>query len=402
MGVEPSRFEAANLPRRATLVLSGVLVFARLLTVLTLPLPGLHGYGDMPWFYAVAGLDGWPYLHTWAEFPPIFPFLAELIYRLTGGSEAAFTYALILVFTLADLGSLWVIGRLARCLHDPLRALMRQLIAGLILILLPYAWWYFDPLAVFCMLLGLDLLLDGKAARGGLALGLGMLIKFFPAIGLVLAWRILTPRRAALTTVITLGAAGVVFAGLWAISPEFTRASLASQASKGSWETIWALLDGNYNTGLFGVLTERYDPSAAYLSQYNPATVSPLVVMAGSGLVGLVGFLRARRESFLAGISLVGLAWCLFLIASPGWSPQWVLYLLPLILLAFPLRIAALLAVVMILVNVAEWPVALAHGRPDVLAITIILRTLLLALMAVLFYRQVRSGELLPDGQAAK
>ena len=32
-------------------------------------------------------------------------------------------------------------------------------------------------------------------------------------------------------------------------------------------------------------------------------------------------------------IAFLGVTWCLFLIWSPGYSPQWVLYLLPLILL---------------------------------------------------------------------
>lgn len=388
--------------RKLPLILIGLLGFCRLLLVLTLPLKGLQGYGDLPWFFAVAGLDGWPYLNMWAEFPPVFPFLSELIYRLVGGAEAPYTYTVILLLTTADAGNLWLFGRLVQRLHDPMSALLRLAGYFLILLVLPYCWWYFDPLAVFFTLLGLNFLLDGKAARAGAALGIGVLIKFFPAIALVWAWRTLPPRRAVLTTVVMLGIASLIFGALWAASPEFTRASLASQSSKGSWETIWALVDGNYNTGLFGALVDRYDPEAAYMRQYNPPVIPSLAVLIAAGMIGFIAFLRSQRGGGLAGISLVGLAWCLFLLWSPGWSPQWVLYLLPLILLAFPARISALLAALMILVNLAEWPVALTHGRPDVLVITIVLRSILLGLMAVLFYRQARSGVLLPEGTEAK
>lgn len=384
----------------APLVLIGLLVLSRFVLALTLPLAGLHGYGDLPWFYAVAALDGLPFLQTWAEFPPVFPFLSELIYRLVGGAEYAYTYAVLLVLTLADAGNLWQFWRLSKRLHPSQNALARFAGYFLILLVLPYCWWYFDPLAVFFLLLGLNNLLDNKSIRAGLALGIGALVKFFPAIALVFAWRLLPPRRAAAVTIVAMGVVAIIYGGLWLASPEFTRASLASQGSKGSWETFWALVDGNYNTGLFGTLEERYDPAAAYTRQYNPPVIPPAAVLAVVGAVGLAGFFRAAKDGGMPGIALVGFAWCLFFLWSPGWSPQWVMYLLPLILLVFPTRIAALLAIVLIMVNIAEWPVALTHGRPDVLTMTILLRTILLMLMAGLFYRQMRSGKTLPAESA--
>ena len=78
-----------------------ILVFLRLLLLLALPLEGMVGYGDFIHFFRIANLGGWPYIHYWSEFPPIFPFLGELIYRLAAGRENTFDTLLILVLTVS-------------------------------------------------------------------------------------------------------------------------------------------------------------------------------------------------------------------------------------------------------------------------------------------------------------
>jgi hypothetical protein len=82
------------------------------------------------------------------------------------------------------------------------------------------------------------------------------------------------------------------------------------------------------------------------------------------------------------------------LLWSPGWSPQWVLYLLPIILLVLPEREALLLSLALVLINLLEWPLLLSRGYNWGLWLTIPGRALLLALLAVECWRVVRGEEL--------
>lgn len=67
------------------------------------------------------------------------------------------------------------------------------------------------------------------------------------------------------------------------------------------------------------------------------------------------------------------------------------LFLLPLILLILPQRMAVLFALMLVLVNLLEWPVLLSRGFFWALPLTIGLRTLLLKLLAVSFHQAARS-----------
>ncbi|HQN43413.1 MAG TPA: hypothetical protein PLA25_04725 [Anaerolineaceae bacterium] len=86
MDAEPHPIEIKSWPR----FLVGGLMIARLLMLLALPLEGLRGYGDFQHFFNLAAIPGWPYLDHWVEFPPIFPFLIELLYRISGAQQHTF------------------------------------------------------------------------------------------------------------------------------------------------------------------------------------------------------------------------------------------------------------------------------------------------------------------------
>jgi hypothetical protein len=365
-------------------------ILGRMLTYLAMTLEGLHGYGDFLHFFQLAELPGWPYFNYWSEFPPIFPFLSSILYRLAGGTEHVYDYLLIFILLAADAGSLYLFIKLSWRLYGGENgSLLRNLVYFVFLVSLAYSWWYFDPLGVFTMLLGVWLLLENKRFFSGLAFGLGLLIKFFPALGLIIAWRSLPWRKALWMTSLALGIGIVVYGSLWLVSPRFTLASIQSQGSKGSWETVWALVDGNLATGLFGPEIERLDPALAGVSRGNPPHIPAwitLIVFAG---IGLWGFVKARRDNDLQQVALLGWCWSLFLLWSPGWSPQWLLYLLPLILLVFPERRVFLVTLLLVLVNLVEWPLLLSRGMFWALYLTVPLRTLLLVLVASLFYTEM-------------
>jgi len=360
-------------------------LFCRLMLVIALPLDGLRGFGDLAYFFLQAG-SGTPFLQQWVEYPPVFPFLSYLLHQFSGGQEHVYDYALVLILSLCQAASVALFARLDARFHKSEPG-ARSWFFFILLLALPYGWWYFDPLAVLSLLLSLVWLLEGKALPSGLAIAFGILTKWFPGLLLAAAWRWLPPKKALVLTVAALGLPLLVWGGLYLASPDLTAASLLSQAAKGSWETVWSLMDGNFNTGNFGSLAERVDPLTAFQTRGNPAVFPPLLTLIPFALAGLVVFLRARLANPRQATAFLGLAYSLFFLWSPGWSPQWVLYLLPLVLLALPENVGRLAAMILALVNLLEWPVLLSRGYFQGLLLTVPLRTLMILILAVLFFR---------------
>ncbi len=75
---------------------------------------------------------------------------------------------------------------------------------------------------------------------------------------------------------------------------------------------------------------------------------------------------------------------------SKGWSPQWQLFLIPLLLLSLPLQRATMFVLVLGFVNLLEWPVILSRGLTGLSPLTVVIRTLILILLAWELYQQMR------------
>jgi hypothetical protein len=372
----------------------GLFLFSRLILLISLPLEGLRGFGDLVHFYQLARM-GWPFIDFWVEFPPVFPFISHVVYLLAGGKEHIYDYLLVIMMTIAQAVSLWVFIRLAEKIQPANEASQNAWIYFALALCLPYGWWYFDSLAVLAMLLGVLRVFEGKEAKAGIAIALGTLTKFFPALVLPMVWRGPSSKRRWIVLFIALGITLAVYGGLYTASPAQTLASMRSQGAKGSWETMWALVDGNFNTGNFGPESERYDPSTAQQLRGYPAKLPSWLTLIPFATLGGWLFWRVRLKSTRAAVAFLGVTWCLFLLWSPGYSPQWVLYLIPLILLALPMRQAWLFAIILTLVNVLEWPVMLSRGYNWGLWLTISLRTIIWILLAVEFWREAnKSGQM--------
>jgi hypothetical protein len=174
-------------------------------------------------------------------------------------------------------------------------------------------------------------------------------------------------------------------------SPSYTLASLRSQASKSSWQTVWALIDGNYTTGLFGPVADHLDPAKAGLQLHNPSRIPWFITVPLFALIYLYLFSRPMDTKNKGGLlSFTGMTLCLFFLWSKGWSPQWQVMLIPLILLIFPNGHGALYCLVLGFVNFLEWPVILSRGFNRFLMVTVPIRTLLMLLLLLEFYRQSR------------
>jgi hypothetical protein len=370
----------------------GFLVFIRVITMVSLPLEGMLTYGDFDHFFdlaefAIDGPGGLPYIGHWIEFPPLFPYLSIVLYLLSGGVEHTYVYLLGAVLIAFDAGSLWFFMKIAgqvRKTHIDHAAM-----AYVAFLAVPaFGWWTFDPIGVFFLLAGIYALMRTQEGFAGLAAGLGIITKFIPGLSVVIALRKLSMKKLVMLLAVVAGVLAVAFLPLLLQSPDLTRASFLSQFSKGSWETIWALLDGNLQTGLFGPLSEKLDAANAAQARGAPARIPHFIPTVVFGALGLWFFARTNAQSERSLIRLVAAALTLLLLWSRGWSPQWLSYLIPLLLLSLPFSEAIAVGLNLVVISLLEWPILLSRGRFDVLWLPVLLRTLLFLFLLVRLGRE--------------
>jgi hypothetical protein len=364
---------------------------SRLFTFMVLPPESLLGFGDFVHFFKLASLPGWPFFQYWVEFPPIFPFLSSIVYRLAGGQQHVYLYIFLMILTLVDTGNLLLFARFADRNFSTGGAALRKLTYLIVLMVLPYCWWYFDPLAVFCMMLGINLMVENRVGRAGVVLGIGFLVKLFPIIALLVGWKRLRIPALLRAAIIAVVIGGVVFGAIWITSPGYGRASILSQSAKGSWETVWALIDGNFQTGAMAAPEERTDlASVGHNMSLNPARIPPVLTLVIFGAIGLWAIWKLQIRTERQSIQVLCFAWGLFMLWSPGFSPQWILYLIPLILLSLPEREGFLFTIILILICLAEWPLLLSQGMFWTLIFTVPVRFILIAGMSARVYQMLR------------
>jgi len=215
--------------------------------------------------------------------------------------------------------------------------------------------------------------------------------KLVPLLILPAVVRTRPPRRWLFYTLVV-GVVVVAIAGplLWLGGP-YAVASFRSVAARSSYQTVWALIDGNLGTGLLGAATDHFDLAKATAPTGNPARFPEWLKTGLFGLLYLFILLRADlRENPRQLVAFVCLTLVVFFLWSKGWSPQWQVFLFPLILLALPYRQGLLFVLALSAVNLAEWPVLLGRGLNEWLWVTVPLRTGLFVLLAVELWRRAR------------
>jgi hypothetical protein len=360
------------------------------------PSDQLARWSDYDYYYEVArwvDQGRLPYIHYWVEYPPLFSYLSVLLYLLMP-RFATFATGLALVQLAFEIGSLVLFYRVAQ--HTLGDAQANRLVWVYALLFAPVATWWlsFDSLVTFFLLLAVERWLAGHRLQSALAMGVGGLVKWFPLLFLPAAVRFRRNWREALTVIaVALAVVVVVLGILAALSPAYTGASLRSLGSRASWQTVWALIDGNLGTGAYNA--NRLDPAAAVLLQGNPARVPSWLATLLFGVLYLWLWIGIADDPRSATVALRLLRFTtvtvlLFFLWSRGWSPQWLGTLVPLVLLSLPLERAVLYLVVLTFVNIAEWPVLLSRGMNQWLYLTVLLRTGLLVLLVVEVWRRLR------------
>lgn len=368
---------------------------------------GVTTGGDFAYYYGLASQwdDGLlPFRDWWSEFPPLWPLLEVSLYAMLGTETPYATYAmaLALVMLLFEMGNLMWVRRIGAIVHDDVTGLSLAWIYALLLAPVVFSFWTFEPMVVFFLLGGVWWLIRGRDVPGALMLGLGALTKFVPmiVIGAVIRFQ---PVRRAVQTVIAAMLVFIVPYGVLLALPqtrEMTLPSLTAQFSKASYQTVWALIDGNMTTGVFGPVSDRVDVSKATLPQGNPAVVPGWLRLGVAGLIGLFVFARTRRRDERGFVAFVTITLLIFYLQSQGWSPQWLAGITPLVLLCFPTRNGVYAVVMLAMLTFAEYPVlfirtgdtgGMISGElvlPFVLLIS--LRTIILLGICVALYRLLR------------
>lgn len=376
---------------------------SRLMLLMAFPLENLVVYGDYQHYFNLADMSRLggcalftgaqqgclPFIDYWYEFPPIFPYLNITLYTLAGQQFKNYILLLGFVLLLVESGNLYLLYRLALTLHGPTAAIDIAWIYTALFI--PIFFWLgnFDALTAFFILSGLYALTKNKNMLLGLALGLGAMVKFIPLIVLAAVWRARGLKVTLATAGMLLLVSLVIFGPFALINPTFTLASLQAQAGKSSYQTVWALVDGNHTTGNFGPLIDHFDVAKAAQPVNKPARIPTWLTFIPFGLLGLYLLTRPARlaDQNLDAVVFTSLTFVIFFLWSQGWSPQWQTFLIPLLLLALPQRRALLFIISLGFVNFLEWPIMLSRGLTEMLPITILTRALLLILLAIELYR---------------
>lgn len=377
-----------------------VLFIAFRLMALLLTSPGsflTRGYTDFTYYYEMATLSAQgqlPFVNFWFEYPPVFAYLAIGIYQLTrlaGEQFAYFERLLALVFLPFEVLVLVNVYRIACRVYDQTTALRATWMYALCFLPLFFWRYSFDVMVAGLTLQALAWWLTNRTALSATTLALAIATKFSPVFLLGAVWRFATNFKAAIWyTLITTVMITLIFLPFLLASWDYTLASFRSLVGVSSWETIWALLDGNISYGDVGGLARHFDLAQAGVPLQNPprlpmwATAIPFVVLFLFIATRPLDRTHPRQRLVFSGIMLM-----LFHLWSKGWSPQWITLVLPFIVLLYPNWRGVLLTLTLSFATLLDWPLAYAMGSPFVYIVGVLIRTALFALIGIDLYQQL-------------
>ena len=338
-----------------------------------------------------------PLVDFWVEYPPVFPWLLVGLYRLSllipAWSEAGTWFFLLLstFLALVEAGNLVLFYAIARRLYNQERAVRLCWIYALLLIPVLTLFMAFDSLVLLFLLWTILLTLDKRPVAGGIAAGLGFMTKLVPIVAIPAAlqhmkqWSQRIKLLAALALTVLLIALPFLIAG-----PDFFLQSFKSPLLRSTWETVWALIDNYYSFGVAGGW-DRFDPAQAGAAQH-PTRLPWTLITIGTGLLYL--FLYTRRVDWSVGrkaVAFTALTLNLFILYSKGYSPQFLVILLPFLLLLIPGWRGIAYALLLSLLNLVEFPIyfILLPDERWLLAGVVLLRTLVVIVVSVEYAAQV-------------
>lgn len=322
---------------------------------------GISAGGDFATYFQLGALSGdglLPFRDWWSEFPPIPSYLITGLVQVLGAQPTytAFASLLGLIMLAFDAGNLVLVRRIGTRLHGANTGIALAWIYALMLAPAVFIWWNFEPMVAFWLLLSLHWLLQERDLPSALTAAAGALTKFTPALLIGAVWRFRQPSHAIRYTVILAAVFGLVYGVLLAQNAAMTGPSLTAQFGKASYQTVWALIDGNYRTGNFGPVEDRTDPNRANDLQGNPAVIPGWLRLAVAAGIGAFIYARTRRYDARGLAAFVAITLLIFFLQAQGWSTQWLAQIIPLLLVALPTRNTILGLLLLCAASFAEYP----------------------------------------------
>jgi len=175
----------------------------------------------------------------------------------------------------------------------------------------------------------------------------------------------------------------------------FVAASIQNRRVRPDWETVWALAAGY--SGVGWIHRYRQSPDTALELNYTPDLPAAAWWATDAAVAALYAVLALRRSppTPASVVWSTGLALAAFALYLRGWSPQFMVWLLPFALLAFPGGRGFLIATGLSGLALLEYPAyfVLWSEHPWVLWLLVVARTLaILALGAVFAHRLWRDA----------
>lgn len=289
-----------------------------------------------------------PYVDFQAGYP-VLGFIPYGLLALSCTSELIYGYAMRYINVALLSISLFAIYKVVnkhRGQRDALFTLLALVVSVSILVANPYSN---DVMALCFFSLALFFLMRKSSRLCGLFMGLAIFAKIYPVLLLPIFlaffenWR----ERLSLLTSLVLCVLLLNFFFLVLNPYMWCETFFGGNAGRGPWETIWALLSGHYSHGgvelmhpyfegffTYAQLERIYPLTPAdhafylYSNSAIPLVMSFLLVL--SFIVPLILFTKNRI------LGVIGLSISLFFIASKGYSPQFSIFVIPLLALGVP------------------------------------------------------------------
>jgi hypothetical protein len=302
-----------------------------------------------------------------------------------------FYFSLSFFLALVDTGNLIAIYALARRIDNQERAVHVAWVYTVLLIPLLALFVGFDSLALLFLLLAALFTLDRRSVLSGIATGLGFMTKLTPIAALPAAFQHLAQPRQRLKLLLATCLSTLLIALPFLITgPAYLFQSLKSPVIRSTWETVWALIDGYYSYGVAGGV-DRFDPAMAGAAQH-PTRLPWLVITIGFLLFYLALYTRrvdwtSRRKS----LAFTALTLNLLTLYFKGYSPQFLVMLLPFVVLLLPGLRAIAYMLILSFANVVEYPLyfLVLPQEKWLLTATVLIRTLVLLIVSVEYAAQV-------------
>jgi hypothetical protein len=191
--------------------------------------------------------------------------------------------------------------------------------------------------------------------------------------------------RIALYLAIFMATVVIIALPFYLMNPALILGSQQITTSRQPWETLWALIDGNYDYGVIPLDMRdlSWTPGAS-----PPTRVPWLPVTAAFGVVYLFFYTRPLHWALAKNsLAFAGFTLSLFMLWSKGYSPQWLGWPLFFVVMLLPNIRGVTYAVILSLVNIIEANFFFIMFPQEhwLLAATVLIRTFLLVVLAVEF-----------------